>query len=83
MKKTITILFLALIYISANAQAPSIQWQKCLGGTSSEEAYSIQQTTDKGFIIGGTIVSTAFTLFVVPLFYLALNEMHFRKSKNQ
>jgi hydrophobe/amphiphile efflux-1 (HAE1) family protein len=32
-------------------------------------------------IIGGTIVSTAFTLFVVPLFYLALNEMRFKKLK--
>lgn len=32
-------------------------------------------------IIGGTIVSTAFTLFVVPLFYLALNQLRFsRKS---
>ena len=34
-------------------------------------------------IIGGTIVSTAFTLFVIPLFYLVLNEMRFKKSKNE
>jgi len=33
-------------------------------------------------IIGGTIVSTLFTLYVVPIFYLLLNEMHFFK-KNQ
>jgi hydrophobe/amphiphile efflux-1 (HAE1) family protein len=31
-------------------------------------------------IIGGTIVSTAFTLFVIPLFYLVLNEMRFKKN---
>jgi multidrug efflux pump subunit AcrB len=38
-------------------------------------------------IIGGTIVSTAFTLFVVPLFYLALNEIKFlqffRRAKKE
>jgi len=32
----------------------SIQWQKCLGGTSDDQANSIQQTTDGGFIIAGT-----------------------------
>lgn len=31
----------------------SIQWQKCLGGTGYEWAYSIQQTTDGGFIVAG------------------------------
>lgn len=30
-------------------------------------------------IIGGTIVSTIFTLFVVPIFYLLLNQIRFRK----
>jgi len=36
----------------ASAQ-PDIQWQKCLGGSSSEEAHSIEQTTDGGYIIAG------------------------------
>lgn len=31
----------------------NILWQKCLGGTNDEYAYSIQQTTDSGFIIAG------------------------------
>lgn len=31
-------------------------------------------------IIGGTIVSTVFTLFVVPLFYLVLNQIRFKKK---
>ncbi|MFH2143681.1 MAG: T9SS type A sorting domain-containing protein [Bacteroidota bacterium] len=30
-----------------------VQWQKCLGGTSSDYAYSIQKTSDSGFIIAG------------------------------
>jgi len=30
-----------------------IQWQKCLGGTNNDVAYSIQQTSDDGFIVAG------------------------------
>jgi hypothetical protein len=36
-----------------NAQ-PAIQWQKCLGGISDDRAYSIQQTSDWGYIIAGS-----------------------------
>jgi len=31
----------------------TIEWQKCLGGTGWDEAYSIQQTSDGGFIVAG------------------------------
>jgi hypothetical protein len=31
----------------------NLQWQKCLGGTNNEEAYSIYQTSDGGYIVGG------------------------------
>ena len=30
-----------------------IQWQKSLGGSSYEDAYSVRQTTDGGYIIAG------------------------------
>ena len=41
------------------SQAPSIQWQKTFGGTSSDmHARSIQQTLDGGFITIGTTTST-------------------------
>jgi hypothetical protein len=33
--------------------APAIQWQKSFGGSSTDIAYSIQQTADGGFIVGG------------------------------
>ena len=33
---------------------PAIQWQKCLGGSGDDGAYSIEQTTDYGYIIAGT-----------------------------
>lgn len=35
----------------------SIQWAKCLGGTSDDTAASIQQTTDGGYIVGGSTLS--------------------------
>jgi hypothetical protein len=33
----------------------TIEWQKSLGGTNDEEAYSIQQTTDGGYIVAGIL----------------------------
>jgi len=31
-----------------------MQWQECLGGSGSEFAQSIQQTTDEGYIVAGS-----------------------------
>ncbi|MCS6917216.1 MAG: hypothetical protein NZM08_06005, partial [Chitinophagales bacterium] len=31
----------------------NIQWQKCLGGTFEDDALSIQQTTDGGYVVAG------------------------------
>ena len=41
----------------ALAQAPAISWQKNLGGSSDDSAYSIEQTTDGGYIVAGTTYS--------------------------
>jgi len=35
----------------------TLQWQKCLGGSSWDEAYSIQQTSDGGYIVAGSTYS--------------------------
>jgi hypothetical protein len=35
-----------------------IVWQKCLGGTDEDVAFSVQQTVDGGFIVGGNAWST-------------------------
>jgi len=39
--------------VSEAADAPEIQWQKSLGGSGKDAAYSIQQTTDGGYIVAG------------------------------
>jgi hypothetical protein len=36
----------------------NIQWQRCLGGSRNEEANSIQQTADGGYIVAGDTNST-------------------------
>src|SRR5689334_16943821 len=41
-----------LILNSSFAQ-PAIQWQKCLGGTGDDIAFSIEQTADGGYIVAG------------------------------
>ena len=39
-----------IVKLAANG---TLSWQKCLGGSSTEEAYAIQQTTDGGYIVAG------------------------------
>lgn len=50
---------LVLFFLSTTifAQAPSIEWQKSLGGTGQEYGYCIKQTTDGGYIVVGESVS--------------------------
>lgn len=38
-------------------QTGSMQWQKCLGGTNLDEAWSVQSSGDGGCIVAGTIRS--------------------------
>ncbi|MBK6484946.1 MAG: T9SS type A sorting domain-containing protein [Chitinophagaceae bacterium] len=58
-----TTMFLAIILsfscLIATAQitAPEIQWQNTIGGSSTDELYSIQQTADGGYILGGNSYS--------------------------
>ncbi|REC47056.1 T9SS type A sorting domain-containing protein [Chryseobacterium pennipullorum] len=58
MKHLISI-FLLLVYSVLTAQnAPSIQWQKTLGGSNGDQANSVQQTSDGGYIVAGDSYST-------------------------
>ena len=47
---------ISITNISLHSQ-PSIEWQKCLGGSSDDEAYSVQQVADGGYIVAGTTSS--------------------------
>ncbi|MBW6482295.1 MAG: T9SS type A sorting domain-containing protein [Vicingaceae bacterium] len=49
-------LFLTTLYLTA--QAPSIEWQKSLGGSGDDFGHSIQQTIDGGYIVAGNSNST-------------------------
>lgn len=56
MKKILLSLCIAISYFSFS-QAPNIEWQKCLGGTGSDAAMNIKQTSDGGYISVGFTTS--------------------------
>ncbi|HAD14566.1 MAG TPA: hypothetical protein DCF33_19245, partial [Saprospirales bacterium] len=37
---------------------PAIQWQRCFGGNDADEAVSVEQTMDGGYIVAGSSSST-------------------------
>lgn len=55
--KFIHLLSLCTLFVFQNTGfgqiPPIIEWQKCLGGSSQEQAYSIQQTSDGGYVTAG------------------------------
>ena len=46
------------IWVVKLSSTGSLQWQKALGGTGTDETYSIQPTIDGGYIVAGTTSST-------------------------
>ncbi len=52
MKKTLLNLCITICSFSFS-QAPNIEWQKCFGGTGTDAASSIKQTSDGGYISVG------------------------------
>ncbi len=56
--KLFTFITAILATLILQAQTPVISWQKCFGGSKSEEAKSIQQTSDGGYIVAGYSAST-------------------------
>jgi len=53
--KALSLTFVALMLLFGTLvfAQPSIVWQKCLGGSRGDDAYSIQQTSDGEFIVAG------------------------------
>lgn len=48
------------MYMGIQAQSPSIEWQKCFGGSSAEYGIKIIQTSDNGYIAVGETQSNDF-----------------------
>jgi len=49
-------IFLSTIILSGcgfGLEPNNIEWQKCLGGSGNEFAYSLNQTTDGGYVVAG------------------------------
>ncbi|MBU0529654.1 T9SS type A sorting domain-containing protein [bacterium] len=55
MKKISLIFTILIIYLLniALTQAPAIEWQNTIGGSDWDKLYSIKQTIDGGYILGG------------------------------
>ena len=56
MKPTIAValpILLLFLSVCLAQTPPTIEWQRSLGGSSYDRAYSIYQTTDGGFIVAG------------------------------
>jgi hypothetical protein len=53
LKKTTAFIIFILASNCARAQNPVIEWQQCLGGSSTEVANCIRQTNDGGYIMAG------------------------------
>ncbi len=58
MKKATLILILALATIKAAAQAPLVQWERSLGGSSVDQANAVKPTPDSGYIVACVTQST-------------------------
>lgn len=55
--KNINLFLFFLSNFSGWAQSPSIEWQKCLGGTQADVGISIQKISDEKYVLGASTIS--------------------------
>src|SRR6185369_10507844 len=55
MKKCIAVVFFIFLCSikSLLSQSPAVIWQKCLGGNNGDYGWSVEPTSDGGFIVAG------------------------------
>ena len=53
MKNLLFTALASILSVSFASAQHIIQWQKCLGGTDTDDAFTIQQTNDGGYIVAG------------------------------
>jgi Secretion system C-terminal sorting domain len=56
--KYLLLLFIIVTTIFSTTAQPIIEWQKSLGGSLGDEAYTIEQTLDGGYIVAGRTFSS-------------------------
>lgn len=56
--RTLHFLFLSLLCAGYSYAQPSIQWQKAYGGMSNEVVYDVIQTSDGGYLVAGSSLSS-------------------------
>lgn len=59
MKTAVYTMCLFLVTGLVNGQQPKIQWEKTIGGTSSDYLYNAVGTPDDGFLLVGSSTSAA------------------------
>lgn len=52
--KLLLLVFTQIVF----SQAPTIQWQKCIGGSNTDNIKSVFQTADGGYVVSGSSRST-------------------------
>ncbi|MFT5071561.1 MAG: hypothetical protein ACI8V8_001529, partial [Chitinophagales bacterium] len=51
--KKLVFFILSLGFLQIQAQATAIEWQNTIGGSGDDILYSVSQTSDGGYILGG------------------------------
>src|ERR1700749_3387694 len=42
------------VLVAAQQAAPSLVWQKCIGGSKDDQAFAVLRTVDNGFLMVGS-----------------------------